>query len=290
MTTINTSDDLLRLLREDPVFYAEARRLILSDELLALPERFAALDNRVDSFIEEQRATNQRVDNFIDEQRATNQRVDDFIEEQRATNQRVDDFIEEQQAFNEQQRAFNDEQRATNEEQRGFNERVDNFIEEQRVFNEEQRVTNRRLEAAIGDLRGDVAYRIARERADDIAEELGFIVIDIIAGLPLRELFRSNPPPDFTFGDRRSFYNADMIIQVRDAQGNPAYLAVETSYTADERDTRRALRNAEFLRHITGLPAYAAIASRQNDQTIQELLDGDSILWYRLPEEAFRPE
>ena len=248
MTTINTSDDLLRLLREDPVFYAEARRLVLSDELLALPKRFAALDNRVDSFIEEQRATNQRVDNFIEEQQATN------------------------------------------EEQRGFNERVDNFIEEQRVFNEEQRVTNRRLEAAIGDLRGDVAYRIARERADDIAEELGFIVIDIIAGLPLRELFRSNPPPDFTFGDRRSFYNADMIIQVRDAQGNPAYLAVETSYTADERDTRRALRNAEFLRHITGLPAYAAIASRQNDQSIQELLDGDSILWYRLPEEAFRPE
>ena len=268
MTTINTSDDLLRLLRgKTPVFYAEARRLVLSDELLALPERFAALDNRVDSFIDEQRATHQRVDNFIEEQRATNQRADNFIDEQRATNQRVDDFIEEQQAFNEQQRAFNDEQRATNEEQRGFNERVDNFIEEQRVFNEEQRVTNRRLEAAIGDLRGDVAYRIARERADDIAEELGFIVIDIIAGLPLRELFRSNPPPDFTFGDRRSFYNADMIIQVRDAQGNPAYLAVETSYTADERDTRRALRNAEFLRHITGLPAYAAIASRQNDQT-----------------------
>ena len=290
MTTINTSDDLLRLLREDPAFYAEARRLILSDELLALPERFATLDNRVDSFIEEQRATNQRVDNFIEEQRATNQRVDNFIDEQRATNQRVDDFIEEQQAFNEQQRAFNDEQRATNEEQRGFNERVDNFIEEQRVFNEEQRVTNRRLEAAIGDLRGDVAYRIARERADDIAEELGFIVMDIIAGLPLRELFRSNPPPDFTFGDRRSFYNADMIIQVRDAQGNPAYLAVETSYTADERDTRRALRNAEFLRHITGLPAYAAIASRQNDQAIQELLDGETVLWYRLPEEAFRPQ
>ena len=185
---------------------------------------------------------------------------------------------------------FIEEQRATNEEQRGFNERVDNFIEEQRVFNEEQRVTNRRLEAAIGDLRGDVAYRIARERADDIAEELGFIVIDIIAGLPLRELFRSNPPPDFTFGDRRSFYNADLIMWVRDSQGNPAYLAVEASYTADQRDTRRALRNAGFLRHITGLPAYAAIASRQNDQTIQELLDGDSILWYQLPEDAFRPE
>jgi len=255
MTTINTSDDLLRLLREDPVFYAEARRLVLSDELLALPERFAALANRVDDFIEEQRAINE-------EQRATNERVDNFIEEQRATNERVDNFIEEQRAFN---------------------ERVGNFMEEQRA-------TNRRLENAIGDLRGETAYRASRDRADEIAEELGFIVIDIIAGLPLRELFRSNPPPDFTSGDRRSFYYADMIMRVQDSQGNPAYLAVETSYTADERDTRRALRNAQFLRHITGLPAHAAIASRQNDRAIQELLDGGSVLWYQLPDEAFKPE
>ena len=262
MTTINTSDDLLRLLREDPTFYAEARRLVLSDELLALPERFAALANRVDDFIEEQRAINE-------EQRATNERVDNFIEEQRAFNERVDGFIEEQ--------------RAINEEQRAFNERVDNFMEEQRA-------TNQRLETSIGDLRGDQAYRICRERVDEIAEELGFIVMETVTGLPRRELFRSNPPPDFTPGDRRSFYHADLIVRVQDRQGNPAYLAIEASYTADERDTRRALRNAQFLRHITGLPAHAAIASRQNDRAIQELLDGGSILWYQLPDEAFKPE
>lgn len=241
MTTINTSDDLLRLLREDSTFYAEARRLVLSDELLALPERFAALANRVDGFIEEQRAVNERVDGFIEEQKATN------------------------------------------EEQRAFNQRVDEFIEEQRA-------TNRRLETAIGELRGDQAYRACRERADEIAEELGFTVIDIISGLQRRELFRSNPPPNFTPGDRRSFYYADLIMQVRDQQGNPAYLAVEASYTADERDTQRTLRNAQYLRHITGLPAYAAIASRQNDRAIQELPDGGSILWYQLPDEAFKPE
>ncbi|MYC34978.1 MAG: hypothetical protein F4X64_17630 [Chloroflexi bacterium] len=255
MTTINTSDDLLRLLREDSTFYAEARRLVLSDELLALPERFAALANRVDGFIEEQRAVNERVDGFIEEQRAVNERVDGFIEEQKATN----------------------------EEQRVFNQRVDEFIEEQRA-------TNRRLETAIGELRGDQAYRACRERADEIAEELGFTVIDIISGLQRRELFRSNPPPTFTPGDRRSFYYADLIMQMWDQQGNPAYLAVEASYTADERDTQRALRNAQYLRHITGLPAYAAIASRQNDRAIQELLDGGSILWYQLPDEAFKPE
>lgn len=156
MTTINPSNDLLRLLRGDSAVYAEARRLILSDELLALPERFASLSNRVDNFIDEQRV---------------------FEEERRAANAALLSIVEEQRTFNEERRAF-----------------------------------TRRTETAMGDLRGSVAYLIVRERADEIAEELGFTVIDVISGMPLRELFRSNPPTDFTVGDRRSFYHADLIM------------------------------------------------------------------------------
>ena len=69
MTTINTSEDLLRLLREDAHFYEQARRLILTDELITLPERFAAFAARVDDFIAKQEL-------FNDEQRQFNQRVD----------------------------------------------------------------------------------------------------------------------------------------------------------------------------------------------------------------------
>ncbi len=69
MTTINTSEDLLRLLREDAHFYDQARRLILTDELITLPERFATFAARVDDFIVQQ-------EQFNDEQRQFNQRVD----------------------------------------------------------------------------------------------------------------------------------------------------------------------------------------------------------------------
>ena len=51
MTTINTSEDLLSLLREDAYFYKQARRLILTDELINLPERFAVFAGRVEDFI-----------------------------------------------------------------------------------------------------------------------------------------------------------------------------------------------------------------------------------------------
>ena len=76
MTTINTSEDLLRLLREDPHFYEQARRLILTDELITLPERFAAFAARVDDFIAKQEQFNDEQRQFNEEQRQFNQRVD----------------------------------------------------------------------------------------------------------------------------------------------------------------------------------------------------------------------
>jgi hypothetical protein len=52
MTTINTPEDLLRLLRENEEFRATVRRELLTEELLALPQRFAeyakANDARLD--------------------------------------------------------------------------------------------------------------------------------------------------------------------------------------------------------------------------------------------------
>ncbi len=50
MTLISTTADLLRLLREDPDFRDEVRRLILSQELIELPERFA----RFEAYVERQ--------------------------------------------------------------------------------------------------------------------------------------------------------------------------------------------------------------------------------------------
>ena len=290
MTLIHTSDDLLKLLREDPAFYAEARRLILTDELIALPERFAALAQRLDQFIEqqqtfneEQRVFNRRIEAAVSELQVFNEEQRVFNEEQRVFNRRIEATVGELQVFNEEQQVFNEEQRVFNEEQRVFNE-------EQRVFNEEQRVFNRRIEAAVSELRGDQAYRVCRDRVDEIAESYGFIVMDVIRGRPLRDLFRSNPPPNVAPGDRSSFYHADFILEVQDDQGATAYLAIEASYTGDETDTRRATRNAEYLTRITGAPAHAVVASRSNDRTVQQLVDDESIRWYQIPADAFQPE
>ena len=76
MAAINTPEDLLRLLDENAKFREAARRHILTDELIRLPERFAQFVDRVDGFIEEQTG-------FNDEQRAFNQRMETAVGELR---------------------------------------------------------------------------------------------------------------------------------------------------------------------------------------------------------------
>ncbi len=81
MTTINTSNDLLRLLEEDANFYQAARRLILTNELLELPTRFNAFVDRVDQFIAKQEQFNEEQRQFNDRIESSLKRIDNSIGE-----------------------------------------------------------------------------------------------------------------------------------------------------------------------------------------------------------------
>ena len=70
MTTISNTADLLRLLRENPDFRDEVRRLLLSQELIELPERFARFEAYVERQFTEVRSDIARVDGDITEMRS----------------------------------------------------------------------------------------------------------------------------------------------------------------------------------------------------------------------------
>ena len=64
MATIDTTDDLLRLVREDSDFRATMRRELLTAELLEVPQRLTALEQSTAALIEYTTATNRRLDNI----------------------------------------------------------------------------------------------------------------------------------------------------------------------------------------------------------------------------------
>ena len=84
MTTINTMQDLTRLLRENPEWRDEIRRELLTDELLQLPQRFAeyteaserrfeAIDRRFEAVEQELRDLREQVVQFVE---STNRRFE----------------------------------------------------------------------------------------------------------------------------------------------------------------------------------------------------------------------
>ena len=94
-TVINTSDDLLKLLAENAEFYQAVRRLILTDELIELPERFARFAARVDDFIARQEQFNQRIETAVGELQGTTARLETSVGELQGTTARLETSVGE---------------------------------------------------------------------------------------------------------------------------------------------------------------------------------------------------
>ena len=86
MTTINSQEDFLRALAENPQWREAVRAQLLGEDLLQLPARF-------DAFVEEQKQHNDRMDAFIE-------RISAFVEEQKQINAELKGFVEEQRRVN----------------------------------------------------------------------------------------------------------------------------------------------------------------------------------------------
>ena len=159
--------------------------------------------------------------------------------------------------------------------------------------------TNRRLEALergvrrvqddIGDFRDMMASNAVLKNATAIAYSLGLRRTRNLSQDDLLDLMEGQDISDIPRNEWNSFLIADLIMEATgDAQ--TYYVAVEASYTADERDTRRAIRNAGYMTRFTGLPAHAVIVAARTDRRIDELVESGQVHLYRMPERSMPAE
>ncbi len=213
MATINTIEDLFRILNENPQWLEALRARLLTRELLELPEKFA-------QFVA---ATEKRFDNV-----------------------------------------------------------------EQRLGNVETAVKSIRDDLAP--LKGTHARNAALREADLIAEELGFTLVRTLNQQDLKALVQSQNTADIPVNELRSFRRADLIMEAADRAGETCYLAVEVSFTANGRDTTRAVRNAGFLSRFTGRRCRAVVAGLHRDNRIQTSIESGAVSWYQLDPQALEAE
>ncbi len=153
--------------------------------------------------------------------------------------------------------------------------------------------TDRRFNRLADDLTWlkDVgAATIADKQAMSIAEDLGLEYEKQLTQIEVRDLVRNQDTADITPGDLRRFRAADMIIEATDAAGQLHYVAVEVSFTADQRDIDRPIRNAGYLTRFTGKPAHAVVASVRTDRRIDDIINSGQIHWHQLRERSAQRE
>ncbi len=219
-TTINTIEDLIRILDDNPEWLEALRQRLLTRELLEMPNTLAR-----------------------------------FIE---TTNRR---FEEVDQRFGE------------------ANQRFDRIERDMRG-----------ILVDLGILKGYHALDKTVERYDLIADDLGLSATRVLPALEIRRMARDlRETGEISRSQYESFRDADMIIEAEDAQGERSYIAVEASFTIDDRDTRRAIRNAGYVARATGASALASVSGVEIDNRVQELVDSDEVHWHRLPRRLMEP-
>ncbi len=259
MTTINTIEDLARILRDQPTWAEALRALLLTQDLLDLPGRF-------DRFVETQQETNRLTerrlqaiegqlgnlqggfDRFVEAQLEFNQAQQ---ETNRLTDQRLQAVEGQLNSLN--GRMGNLEGRMGNLEGRMGNleGRMGNL--EGRMGNLEGRMGN--LEGRMGNLEGGQYERTIRTRA--LARSmivLGFEapyvalnqegLTDPRLNSAVDRAIRNGLVSQDGYAD---LFEADLIISAEDNR----HAVVEVSITADEDDINRSKARAGILTAIT---------------------------------------
>ncbi|MDE0227759.1 MAG: hypothetical protein OXJ62_02760 [Spirochaetaceae bacterium] len=144
---------------------------------------------------------------------------------------------------------------------------------------------DRRLDQLTKDmapLKAAHARDAALREADLIAEQSGLTFMRTLTYEQIGQLVRSADTFDVPVNELRSFRRADLIAETHDSSGTPCYLAAEISFTANGRDTRRAIRNAGLLERFTGRRAHPMVAGLRYDDRIAGHIASGEVAWYQL--------
>ena len=261
MTAINTMEDLVRIMDERPEWVEAMRVRLLTREVLELPQTIAKLAETVEKFID---STNKRLDSIEARMDQHDTRFD-----------QVDTRFDQVDARFDQVDARFDQVDARFEAVDARFDAVDTRF--QTVDNSIQK-----LRDDIAPLKAAHARNAAIDDAIAIASDLGLRRTKNLTRDEVWGLTESVDTSGIPTNELRSFRRADLIVEATDKNDEVCYVAVEISFTANGRDTIRAIRNAEFLNRFTGRRSYAAVAALSRDNRENEVFESGKVFWFQL--------
>ena len=250
MTTVNTIDDLIRILREQPEAKEAVRREILTEELLALPQEIAAMARIVRSTAETQE--------------------------------------EHSRTLNEHSRTLNEHSRILNEHSRILNEHSE-ALDELKTTVRDISETQHQHTQAIGELKGLAAFAPAERRYELIAIEMSLDPVRLLSPGDIAKMTLTEAAHEFNQSDLNSFRDCDLIIAAHSPSDGDCYITVQVSNTVDHSDISQAIKHAEMVTRFTGKPAFPAVSGVETADVTERRLSTDSVHMHRLPLRSVQP-
>jgi len=280
--TINDLQDLVRILREQPEWLSEVRRIVLTDELLTLPALMRELAVRIEQIAEFQRRNEEQLAEL---RRRTDERFAELAEAQRRNEEQL---AELRRRTDERFAELAEAQRRNEEQLAEFQRRTDERFAELAEF---QRRTDERfaeLAQAIAELRQEIAriwqeiakiwqeiellrreMVLLRQDVNELKQEMGqvrgkLLEMDyrnklgaifggrirkpqLVDGSDLWELFEER----LDEAEIRQIAAADLIARGRlppKLENKELWLVIEVSSVIDRNDIQRAAKRAALLR------------------------------------------
>jgi len=233
--TVEEFHDLIKLLEEKPEWREDLRRLVLTDELLKLPEAFREL-------VEVQRRTEERIEALTERLETLGKRVEELAEAQRRTEERLGSLAEAQGKTE------------------GRLESLAEKIETLTAHIDTLATAHGRLEDRVGKMMGQMLELLYAKRA---GAYFGRFLrrVQVVETHSLEDRLESELSP----GEFNDLLLLDLLVKgrLRHAEDREVWLAVEISATVDRTDVERAARRARLLRKA----GYQAIPVAAGEKT-----------------------
>ena len=298
--TINSTEDFLRVLRENEEFRLAARRELLTDDLLKLPLEFSEhrtdVDKRFDAVQEDIRDVRRDMDERFDAVQEDVQGVKRDMDRRFGAVDGRFDIVD--QRFDSVQEDFQVVRRDIDGLGNSFRREVRAQSSFRGAYAQREGVAST-LE--IAGLFADW-LKIRRIKTNPVSRQTLLAWLEnnmaVVESLQLR--------------DRawRTFLAPDLIAEVRALGSAPDsepefYIAVEASYTGEKEDLERATDHAKIVSAVTGLRAYPVVVSVELDDQMDaqtrsrlyedierffEANDDNSAFLYGLDSADLRPE
>lgn len=274
---IRAVERMIQTLDENPHLMEALRSRVLTRELLELPANFAKIAALIGQITERLDRLTEQVNQNAEQLVQLTERLDRLTEQVSQNTEQLAQLTERVDRLTEQVNQIA-------EQLAQLTERVDRNTEQ---LGQLIRQVSR-LQDDVGAIKGFITDAMVIRLAPAIALAMGLSLRRNLKGPDLSAMVAGQDLAGISAGELESFLLADLIMEAGNGDGETVYLAVEASYTVDDRDTDRAVRNAAYLTRFTGKPARAVVTGRHKDWKVDEPIGAGLVLWYQFPARLLR--